>query len=209
MFIRRTDHHPGAASQSMPIITTYDTLGPAGLCHALVQCKSKVLFADPHLLSALLDPLENTDLEHVVYSSEREVDAEDVRKLTERHPHLHVISFDELRTLGRDSPVDTVPPQSEDICCIMYTSGSTGTPKGVMLRHKNIVAANKLIQIPVSDITDATCSRGRRRDSWKLHRSRRPNAHIPATGPHHRVCLRERLHPLGDDNELWQFPHHL
>jgi long-chain acyl-CoA synthetase len=43
--------------------------------------------------------------------------------------------------MGENNPVEAVPPQSDDLCCIMYTSGSMGAPKGVLLKHKNVVAA--------------------------------------------------------------------
>ena len=46
-----------------------------------------------------------------------------------------------MRAAGEKKMVDAVPPQAEDLCCIMYTSGSTGTPKGVPIKHKAAIAA--------------------------------------------------------------------
>lgn len=108
----------------------------------MLQTHAKVIYLDPHLLTKLINPLkEAKDIQHVIYNTEGEVKQEDIEKLKQAHPHLTVRSFEELRKLGEENLVDTVPPKPEDLCCIMYTSGSTGTPKGVLLKHKNVVAA--------------------------------------------------------------------
>ena len=140
----------GAASQSMPIVTAYDTLGEEGLKHSLQQTHAKAIFLDPHLLTKLINPLkEAKDIQHVVYNDDdaptSKADPDrvkaDISKLKEAHSHLTVISFSELIKMGEDNMVDPVPPKADDLCCIMYTSGSTGTPKGVLLTHKNVVAS--------------------------------------------------------------------
>ncbi|KAL8672557.1 MAG: hypothetical protein Q9168_002993 [Polycauliona sp. 1 TL-2023] len=132
----------GAATQSMPIVTAYDTLGEEGLEHSLCQTNAKTIFLEPSLLPKLVKPLVHAKGVHfVIYNSAAEVDLQAVEKLRKEHPHLVVMAFDELRTLGENNPVDPVPPRPDDLCCIMYTSGSTGTPKGVLLKHSNVVAA--------------------------------------------------------------------
>lgn len=134
----------GAASQSMPIVTAYDTLGEEGLKHSLVQTKAKAIFLDPHLLPTLINPLkEATEIKYVIWNSQNEVNQDNIDKLKKAHERLTILSFEELRKLGEDNPVAPVPPSPEDLCCIMYTSGSTGPPKGVPLKHKAVVAASK------------------------------------------------------------------
>lgn len=135
---------PGAASQSMPIVTAYDTLGEEGLKHSLKQTKAKAIFLDPHLLPKLVKPLkEAQDIQIVIYNSNAEVKKEHVEKLKSEHPHLTVLSLDELTKLGEKNLVEPTPPKPDDLCCIMYTSGSTGAPKGVLLKHKNVIAASE------------------------------------------------------------------
>ncbi|KAL8677296.1 MAG: hypothetical protein Q9186_006257 [Xanthomendoza sp. 1 TL-2023] len=132
----------GAATQSMPIVTAYDTLGEEGLQHSLCQTRAKAIFLEPSLLPKLLKPLKHAeDIHYVFYNSAAEVDPQDVERLREEHPDLVILSFEELRSLGESNPVDPIPPLPDDLCCIMYTSGSTGAPKGVLLKHKNVVAA--------------------------------------------------------------------
>ena len=133
----------GAVSQSMPIATAYDTLGEEGLRHSLVQTQAKAIYCDPQLLSTLMNPLKAAkEIKIVIYNDVGEVKQDVLDKLKNTYDYLTVMSFEELRKLGEDNPVDPVPPQPEDLCCIMYTSGSTGTPKGVPLKHKAVVAAS-------------------------------------------------------------------
>lgn len=133
-----------AATQSMAIVTAYDTLGEEGLKHSLVATKAKAIFLDPHLLPILINPLkEAKEIKIVVWNSQNEVKQENVDKLMKAHNHLTILSFEELRKLGESNPVEPVPPTPEDLCCIMYTSGSTGPPKGVPLKHKAVIAASE------------------------------------------------------------------
>ncbi|KAF3767740.1 acetyl-CoA synthetase-like protein [Cryphonectria parasitica EP155] len=132
----------GAASQSMPIVTAYDTLGEEGLRHSMVATEAKVIFLDPHLLPTLTNVLKDaTEIRHVVWNSQNKIKQEHIDKLTAAYPNVKVLSFEDLRKSGEENPVDPVPPKPEDLCCIMYTSGSTGTPKGVPLKHSNVVAS--------------------------------------------------------------------
>lgn len=132
----------GAASQSMPIVTAYDTLGEEGLRHSMVATGAKAIFLDPHLLPTLTTVLKSaTDIEVVIWNNQHEVNPSHVDALKAAFPKVQVLSHEDLRKLGEENPVDPVPPGAEDLCCIMYTSGSTGTPKGVPLKHKAVVAA--------------------------------------------------------------------
>lgn len=134
----------GAGSQSMPIVTAYDTLGEEGLRHSLVQTQSKAIFLDPTLIPTLSNCLKDAKtIQTVIYNTDSDVKKEHLEKLKSDFSHLTVVSIDELKKAGEESPVDPVPPNPEDLCCVMYTSGSTGPPKGVLLKHKAVVAASK------------------------------------------------------------------
>src|SRR5271167_3079121 len=109
----------GAASQSMPIVTAYDSLGEEGLQHSLIQTGSKAIFLDPNLLPTLSKVIKGTSLKYVIYNTAPEPKQADVEKLKSTNSELIVVSFDELIKSGEDKPVDPVPPTPEDLCCIM------------------------------------------------------------------------------------------
>jgi long-chain acyl-CoA synthetase len=129
----------------MAIVTAYDTLGEEGLTHSMQQTRAKVMFTDAYMLPKLVGPMKTAkDVQVVIYSTKDKPEQKDIDTLTSAHPHLKVISYDELVQLGKSNPADPIPPKSNDLACIMYTSGSTGTPKGVLIKHANVVAASKL-----------------------------------------------------------------
>ncbi|EAQ88270.1 hypothetical protein CHGG_04889 [Chaetomium globosum CBS 148.51] len=132
----------GAGSQSMPIVTAYDTLGEEGLRYSMVATKAKVIFLDPHLLPTLTNVLAvATAVQTVVWNDQHQLNPEHAEKLKASYPHVNILSFEELRKMGEENPVDVVAPTPDDLCCIMYTSGSTGTPKGVPVKHSAVIAA--------------------------------------------------------------------
>ena len=130
----------GAASQSMPIVTAYATLGEEGLVSSLKETEAKAIFLDPQLITSLLDPVKSTpSVQIVIYHGEPSQADLDQPKST--HGHLKLISYDSLLEFGKRNPVPPVPPEPTDLACVMFTSGSTGRPKGVILTHRNVIAA--------------------------------------------------------------------
>ncbi|EYE95655.1 long-chain fatty acid-CoA ligase FAA1 [Aspergillus ruber CBS 135680] len=142
----------GAASQSVTIVTAYDTLGEEGLKHSLKQTSSTAIFLDPVLIPSLHNVLNDVkSIKHVIYNTDQEPKQEDLDKLKSDFDYLNIMSFEDLRKSGEENLVDPVPPASEHLCCIMYTSGSTGPPKGVPLTHANVIAATAGVNEIVGD----------------------------------------------------------
>jgi long-chain acyl-CoA synthetase len=105
----------GAATQSMPIVTAYDTLGEEGLTSSLEATRAKLMFLDAHLLKTLIKPLKKADyLEVIVYDKDEDLVKEDLDALLKAYPNLKIISFEQLRKAGAENPQDPVPPSPED-----------------------------------------------------------------------------------------------
>ncbi|KAH7312272.1 long-chain acyl-CoA synthetases & [Stachybotrys elegans] len=129
------------ASQSITIVTAYDTLGEDGVTHSLQQTKASFMFVDPHLLKTATGAIRKSNVKTVIINEENVfAKGGELQKFKEDNPDLNVISYQDLIQLGKDNPIEPNPAKPEDLYCIMYTSGSTGPPKGVCLKHEALVA---------------------------------------------------------------------
>jgi long-chain acyl-CoA synthetase len=111
--------------------------------HSLVEAQAKAIFFDQALLPQVTKVIHNTPLvRSIVYSEDplQPLDLQYLDQLKAEHPNIAIWSFKEFMELGEEL-VEPVPPNPEDLMCIMYTSGSTGPPKGVLLKHSTVVAA--------------------------------------------------------------------
>ena len=132
------------ASQSIPIVTAYDTLGESGVEHSLIESDATAMFVDPQLLKTAASPIKKSSVKTVIINAECIFAAGgEVEDFKKNNPDLNVLTYEELRKLGQENMVEPVPPKPEDLYCIMYTSGSTGPPKGACLTHEAVVAARK------------------------------------------------------------------
>ena len=135
------------SSQSVTIVTAYDSLGPDGVRHTLTQSPISGMYVDPQLFKVVSPAIkEATGVKFLVYNDNSifaKQDGSEVEWLKKEHPDLKVLSISELAELGHNNPAEPVPPKPEDLFCLMYTSGSTGPPKGVPMTHQGIISSGK------------------------------------------------------------------
>lgn len=113
-----------AASQTMPVVTSYATLGEEGLEMSLGQTSAKAIFVDPDLILKLIHPIHKAPaVKFCIYNSHHTtIRQSDLDMFNVAHNGITLISLDELRALGEANPIAAVPPQPDDLACIMYTS---------------------------------------------------------------------------------------
>lgn len=129
------------ASQSISIVTAYDTLGEEGVEHSLVQTDAEAMYIDPHLLKTAARPIRKSKVRTVIVNEDCIFTAGgEIEAFKQENPDIRVITWEDLRQLGADNMVEPQPGNPSDVFCIMYTSGSTGLPKGACITHEALVA---------------------------------------------------------------------
>lgn len=135
------------SSQSICIVTAYDSLGPDGVRHTLTQSDIDAMYVDPQLFKTVSPAIKEVkNLKFIIYNEESifaKGDGSEVEWLKQEHPDIKILSVSELVEVGQKNPADPVPPKPEDLFCLMYTSGSTGPPKGVPMSHQGIISSGK------------------------------------------------------------------
>src|SRR3546814_14418845 len=66
---------------------------------------------------------------------------------------LQAMTVEQLVADGTGS-VAPMPPRGDDVAFLQYTSGSNSSPKGVVIRHRNLIAHEKMIAEVLSQHSD-------------------------------------------------------
>lgn len=122
-------------AHSLVCVPLYDTLGPGAVNFMVEHAEIDYVFIQHNKLEELLNPACSSArrLRSIVcftsFTEEEKQKAGDIG--------IEAYSWDQFLHMGKENPSDPLPPQSINICTIMYTSGTSGEPKGVVLTHEN------------------------------------------------------------------------
>ncbi|XP_028796922.1 long chain acyl-CoA synthetase 1 [Neltuma alba] len=125
-------------AHSLICVPLYDTLGPSAVNFIIDHAEVDFVFVQDKKVAKLFDPdcKSAQQLKAVVcFTSLTEEEEDKAASIGVKQ-----YSWDEFLDMGKENPSNVLPPQSHNICTIMYTSGTSGNPKGVVLTHENIAA---------------------------------------------------------------------
>jgi long-chain acyl-CoA synthetase len=139
----------GAMSQSLPVATSYSTLGMSAVAEAINQTNAPAILCNYKDVERVATLEANCkSLKTIIYTRNYvEANAKPVREAFREKLegcNLNILGFDEVIALGnsdQNKAIPFTPPTPEHVGLIMYTSGSTGKPKGVMLKQSSIAAS--------------------------------------------------------------------
>jgi len=166
----------GAMSQSLPVATSYSTLGMSAVGEALNETNAPAIlcnYKDVERVAKLAQSCCN--LKYIIYS--RNYTEDDKPEHPEKIGRIQVLSFQSCVELGNSSDVKDMPatpPTKDHLGLIMYTSGSTGKPKGVMLKQGGIAASIAAFHDYVGSFMGSTTSAG----AQEVYLAYLPAAHI-------------------------------
>ncbi|UJR18225.1 hypothetical protein I4U23_005124 [Adineta vaga] len=122
---------------SMVPIGIYDSLGRDGVKFIISQSTVELIFADD--LQRVRNLIEWKDETIALRTIVCFIEPTDDLKQLAQEKQLNLLTLEKLRDLGRNNPLEVVPPKPTDKAVIMYTSGSTGEPKGCVLDHEGFI----------------------------------------------------------------------
>ncbi|KAJ6729341.1 LONG-CHAIN-FATTY-ACID--COA LIGASE [Salix viminalis] len=126
------------SARSFVCVPLYDTIGPRAVNYIIDHAEIDFVFVQDKKVKELLNP-DCTSAQRlkaiVCFTSLTEEEKDRAAQMG-----IKSYSWEEYLCMGKENPSEIFPPQSFNICTIMYTSGTSGDPKGVVILHETVAA---------------------------------------------------------------------
>ncbi|KAJ6404064.1 hypothetical protein OIU84_012291 [Salix udensis] len=126
------------SARSLVCVPLYDTIGPRAVNYIIDHAEIDFVFVQDKKVKELLNPdcKSAQRLKAIVcFTSLTEEEKDRAAQMG-----IKSYSWEEYLCMGKENPSEIFPPQSFNICTIMYTSGTSGDPKGVVILHETVAA---------------------------------------------------------------------
>ncbi|XP_024020032.1 long chain acyl-CoA synthetase 1 [Morus notabilis] len=139
-------------AHSLICVPLYDTLGPGAVNFIIDHAEVDYVFVQDKKVKELLNP--------DCGSSQRLKSMVCFTSLTEEQKEkaaqfgIKPFSWHEFLDMGKQNPIEIVPPQTYNVSTIMYTSGTSGDPKGVVLTHETIAFSVRGVDLFMEQFED-------------------------------------------------------
>ncbi|XP_047341345.1 long chain acyl-CoA synthetase 9, chloroplastic-like [Impatiens glandulifera] len=133
----------GCFRRNITVVTIYSSLGEEALCHSLNETEVTTVICGRNELKKLIGISGQLEtVKRIICMDDDDYDI----------TNWNIMSFSEVKRIGKENPVEPDMPLSGNTAVIMYTSGSTGLPKGVMMTHGNVLSTISAVMRIVPDI---------------------------------------------------------
>ncbi|KAJ6390353.1 hypothetical protein OIU77_024546 [Salix suchowensis] len=140
------------SARSLVCVPLYDTIGPRAVNYIIDHAEIDFVFVQDKKVKELLNP-DCTSAQRlkaiVCFTSLTEEEKDRAAQMG-----IKSYSWEEYLCMGKENPSEIFPPQSFNICTIMYTSGTSGDPKGVVILHETVAAFVRGIDLFMEQFED-------------------------------------------------------
>ncbi|KAJ6710631.1 LONG CHAIN ACYL-COA SYNTHETASE 1 [Salix koriyanagi] len=140
------------SARSLVCVPLYDTIGPRAVNYIIDHAEIDFVFVQDKKVKELLNP-DCTSAQRlkaiVCFTSLTEEEKDRAAQMG-----IKSYSWEEYLCMGKENPLEIFPPQSFNICTIMYTSGTSGDPKGVVILHETVAAFVRGIDLFMEQFED-------------------------------------------------------
>ena len=140
----------GILKAGLVVVNVNPLYTPRELKHQLSDSRAKTIIILENFANVLSEVIHETSIEKVILTKMGDMLSfpknhivnfvvKNIKKLVPPYEFSDSSSFLEILSKNKDSPLEKIDIDIEDIAFLQYTGGTTGLSKGAMITHKNML----------------------------------------------------------------------